>query len=106
MRTPLRLRVPGLYGVHEKSVNAAEPQPPEHATRKRPAALASDQHVRASGALGEREIAMLFHDKLAPQRNHEQHAEPPAQQRQRKNPPESKFRAKPQNDQRRNRENH
>ncbi len=49
---------------------------------------------------------MLLHDQLPPQRNHEQHAEPPAQQRQRKNSPERKLRSKSQKYQRRNREHH
>ena len=47
---------------------------------------------------------MLFDDELAAQRNHEQHAEPSAEERQRKNPPERELRAEAKKDQRGNRE--
>src|SRR5258708_7851813 len=89
---------------HQEGVNAAESEAPKNASREGAASLACDQHVGARGALGKREVSMLFDDQLAAQRHHEEHAKPAAEKRQRKNPPKSKFRAEAQKDQRRNRE--
>ena len=39
----------------------------------------ADLPVARARALGEREIPVLFHDELPPQRNHEEHAQPTPQ---------------------------
>ena len=49
---------------------------------------------------------MFLNDELPSQWDHEQDAEPPAQQRQRKNAPEREFRAESEKDERRQREHH
>ena len=46
--------------------------------------LAGQQNIGTGGALGIGEIAVFFHDQLPPQRDHEEHAQPSAQQRQKK----------------------
>ena len=99
VRPRLRLRSPGLHGIHQKGIGAAQTQAPENASGERAAAFSGDEDVSARGAFGKAEIAVLFDDELAAQRNHEEDAEPAAQQRQRKNSPEGEFGAKAQEDQ-------
>ena len=43
--------------------------------------LAGEQHIRAGRTFGIRQRAVLLHDELAPQRDHEEHAEPSADER-------------------------
>src|SRR6202035_2148722 len=78
--TIFRLRSPGLHGVHQKSVGAAEAESPEDASGERAAAFTGDENVRACSAFGKNQVAMLFDDELAAQRNHEEDAEPSAEQ--------------------------
>ena len=70
---------PGLEGIHEEGVGAAEAKSPENATGEGAAAFAGDENVCAGGAFGEREVAVLFDDELAAKRNHEEDAEPTAE---------------------------
>ena len=74
--------LPDLRGGHQERVDAAEAEAPEHAAGKRPALFTGDQHVRAGGAFGIEQVAVLLDDQLPPQRDHEQHADPAADQRQ------------------------
>jgi hypothetical protein len=97
---------PHAHGVHHECVSAAQPQPPEHPPGKRAAAFAGHQHVRAGRSFGIAQVPMLFHDQLPPQRDHEQHAQPAAHQREEKNPPVFGIQGKSQEDQRGYRENH
>ena len=90
-----RLHRPGLHGVHQKGVDAAEAESPEHATGERAAAFPGDQHVGASCAFGKREIAVFFDDELAAEGNHEEDAEPSAEQREREDAPEVNSEPKP-----------
>ncbi len=76
-----RLRGPRLHGVHQEGVDAAEAESPEDASGERAAALAGDKHVRACGALWKNQVAVFFHDELATQGDHEEDAEPSAEQR-------------------------
>src|SRR5260370_42539963 len=71
-----RLRGPSLNGVHQKGVDAAEAESPEHAAGKGAAAFAGDEDVGASGAFGEGKIAVFLDDKLAADGNHEENTEP------------------------------
>src|SRR5262249_38202882 len=89
--TRFGLRCPRLDGVHQKCVNAAEPEPPEYAARERTAAFASDKNVGASRSFRKRKIAVFLDDELAAQRHHKQDAQPSAKQRERKNSPEGEF---------------
>ena len=68
--------------VLEERVEAAEAEAEKDAAGQRAAFFAGDQHVGAGGAFGVRQRAVLLHNELAAQRNHEQHAEPAADQRQ------------------------
>src|SRR5215472_5085134 len=101
-----RLAGPRLHGVHQEGIHAAETKSPKHASGKRASALPGHQNVGASRAFGKGQVAVLFDDQLAPQRDHEQDAEPASQQRQGENPPEGKFRAEAQKNQRRQREHY
>src|SRR5260370_37974033 len=69
------LRGPSLNGVHQKGVDAAEAESPEHAAGKGAAAVAGDEDVGASGAFGEGQIAVFLDDKLAADGNHEENTE-------------------------------
>ena len=100
VRASFGLGSPGLHGVHQEGVDAAETQAPENAAGERAAAFAGDEDVGAGGAFGKAEIAVLFDDELAAQRNHEEDAEPSAEQRERENSPEGEFGAEAQEDQR------
>ena len=73
---------PGFEEVSilEEGVDAAEAQAEENAAGERATALAGDEHVGAGGAFGVRQGAMFLHDELATERNHEQNAEPAADQ--------------------------
>src|SRR5260370_7637381 len=71
-----RLRGPSLTGVHQKGVDAAEAESPEHAAGKGAAAFAGDEDIGASGAFGEGKIAVFLDDKLAADGNHEENTEP------------------------------
>ena len=80
----LRALLPDLRGGHQERVDAAQPQTPEYAARKRSALLARDEHVGARGTFGIEKVAVLLDDELAAERNHEQHADPSADERQQK----------------------
>ena len=68
--------------VLKQRVDAAKSEAEKDAAGQRAAFFARDQHVGAGGAFGIGERAVLLHDELAPQRNHEENAEPSADQRQ------------------------
>ena len=70
---------PGADAVHQEGVDAAETESPEDATSEGAAAFAGDENVGAGSAFGEAEVAVLFDDELAAQRNHEEDAEPSAE---------------------------
>jgi len=93
---------PGLEGIHEEGVGAAEAKSPENATGEGAAAFAGDENVCAGGAFGEREVAVLFDDELAAKRNHEEDAEPSAEKREREDAPEGEFGAEAEKDERGN----
>ena len=99
-----RLRRPGLENVHEDGVNAAEAEPPEYAPGKRPATFACYEYIGTGSAFGKGEVAVLFDDELAAQRNHEENAEPSAEERERENPPEGELGAEAKKDECGNRE--
>src|SRR5258706_99802 len=99
-----RLRCPRFNGVHEEGVNAAETESPENAACEGAAAFARDEHFSASGAFGKYQVTVLLNDELAPQRHHEEHAEPPAEESQRKDSPKCEFGAEAEKNQRGNRE--
>ena len=67
--------------VLEEGVEAAEAEAEEDAGGEGAAALAGDQDVGAGGAFGIGEGAVLFDDELAAQRDHEEDAEPAAEER-------------------------
>ncbi len=69
--------------VLEEGVEAAEAEAEEDARGEAAAALAGDQDVGAGGAFGVDERAVLFDDELAAQRDHEEDAEPAAEERER-----------------------
>jgi hypothetical protein len=75
----------------KERVERAQAKSGKHAPRERAALFASNQNVRACRALGVGQHAMFFHNELAAQRNHEQYAEPAANQREQKNPRILKF---------------
>ena len=99
-----RLRGPGLEDVHEDGVYAAESKAPENASGKRTATLACNKDVSTGSTFGEGEVAVLLDDELTTQGNHEQHAEPSAEKRERENPPEGELGAEAEKDERGNRE--
>ena len=74
--------LPHLRGGHQERVGAAQAEAPEHAAGERPALFARHQHVGAGGPFRIQQVAVLLHDQLPAQRNHEQHADPAADQRQ------------------------
>ena len=94
---------PGADRIHQHGVQAAEPQSPKNAAGERASAITRHKHVSASRAFRVEQIAVLFDDELAAQRNHEEHAQPSADQRQKKYAPV--FQRKPQKNQRRQGEN-
>jgi hypothetical protein len=69
--------------ILKQRVQAAESEAKKHARGKAAAAFAGHQHIGASRALGINQRPVLFDDQLPPQRDHEQHAQPSAEQRQR-----------------------
>ncbi len=75
---------PGAQQVFilKQCVHPTQAQAQKHAARKRPAALARQQHIRAGRPFRVGKPPMLFHNQLPPQRDHKQHAQPAAQQRQ------------------------
>ena len=89
--------------VLEQRIQAADAQAEEDPRGKAAAAFARHQHVGAGRALGIDQRAVLFHNELAAQRNHEQHAQPAAKERERKDA--ARLQVEPQEDQRRQREN-
>jgi hypothetical protein len=66
--------------ILEEGVDRAQAEAEEDAAGQRPSALAGDQHIGAGRALGVSQVAVLFDDQLAAQGNHEQHAQPAADQ--------------------------
>jgi hypothetical protein len=80
----LRRSRPGLEEVFvlEEGIDAAQSEAEEDAAGEGAALLAGDQHVGAGRAFGVLEIAVLLNDELAAQGNHEQYAQPAADQRQ------------------------
>src|ERR1035438_7942866 len=67
--------------VLEECVEAAESESEKDARGEAAAALASHQHVGAGGAFGIDEGSVLFDDELAAQGNHEENAQPSAEER-------------------------
>ena len=90
--------------IHQHRIEAAEPESPEDAAGERAAAISRHEHVRAGGAFGIEQVAVLLDDELAAQRNHEEHAEPSADQRQEKYAPV--FQREAEKNQRGQREDH
>jgi hypothetical protein len=64
--------------ILEKGVERAQAEAEKDAAGERAAALAGDEHVGAGGAFRVGQVAVLFDDELAAQGNHEEHAEPAA----------------------------
>ena len=62
----------------KKGVEAAQAEAEKDAAGERAAFFAGDEHVGAGSAFGIRQRAVLLHDELAAQGNHEQNAEPAA----------------------------
>ena len=76
--------------VLEERVEAAEAEAEKDARGEGAAALAGDQDVRAGCAFGVGQGAVLFDDELAAQRDHEEHAEPSAEEREREDAVDSR----------------
>src|SRR6266481_5926046 len=93
------LRGPCLHRVHEKGVDAAEAEPPEHSACKRTTSFTCDENIGAGGAFGKYQISVFLDDELAAERHHEQDTKPTAQERKRENAPEGEFRAEAQKNQ-------
>src|SRR6202007_1981023 len=89
-----------------EGIDTTQAEPPKDASREGATAFASDEHVRACCAFGKCEVAVLFHDELAAQRHHEEHAQPSAEKRERENSPEGEFGAEAKKDQRGKGEHH
>ena len=70
--------------VLEERIQAAESEAEEDARGEAATALSGDQDIRAGRALGVEQRSVLLDDELAAQRDHEQNAEPAAEERQRK----------------------
>ena len=66
--------------VLEESVDAAEAEAKEDAGGKASAALAGDKDVGAGGAFGVDESVVFVDDELAAERDHEEDAEPAAEE--------------------------
>ena len=64
--------------ILEEGVEAAEAEAEKDAAGERAAALAGDEHVGAGGAFGIWQVAVFLDDELAAQGNHEEDAEPAA----------------------------
>src|SRR5882762_1005787 len=77
---------------------------PENAACEGATALARDEHVSAGSAFGKYQVSVFLDDELASQRDHEEHAEPPAEESQRKDSPKCEFGPEAEKDQSRNRE--
>src|ERR1035438_564401 len=60
--------------VLEEGVKAAQAEAEEDAAGKGASALTGDEHVGAGGAFGIGQCAVLLHNELAAQGNHEEHA--------------------------------
>src|SRR5260370_8903 len=99
-----RLRGPSLNRVHQKGVDAAEAESPEHAASEGAAAFAGDEDIGASGAFGEGEIAVFLDDKLAADGNHEENTEPATEKSEWKDARKRKVGAEAQKDERGKRE--
>ena len=76
-----RRRLPQPEDLHRDLVERRDPEAVEHQLGERAALLAGDQHVGAGGALRVGQHAVLLDDQRPPQRDHEQHAEDAADQR-------------------------
>ncbi len=70
--------------ILEEGIDTAKPKPKKNPAGQRAAFFARDQHIRAGRALGVGQRTVLLHNQLAAQRDHEQHAQPAANQRQHK----------------------
>lgn len=66
--------------VLEEGVEAAESEAEEDAGGEGSAAFAGDEDVGTGGAFGVDEGSVLFDDELAAERNHEEDAEPSAEE--------------------------
>src|ERR1035437_7525100 len=69
--------------VLEEGVDTAKSETQEDPRREAAATLAGHQYIGAGGTLGIDKGSVLLHNQLAAQRNHEEHAEPAAEQSQR-----------------------
>ena len=69
--------------VLEESVETAEAETKEDTRGECAAAFASDKDVGACGAFGVDKVVVLFDDELAAKRNHEENAEPSAEESER-----------------------
>ena len=90
--------------VLEERIDSAEPEPEKDAAGKGAAVLAREQHIRAGRAFRIGERAVFLDDELTAQRDHEEHAEPAADQREKKDA--RVFEIEAEKDQRRQREDH
>src|SRR5262249_23631421 len=90
--------------VHQEGVDTAEAESPENTAGEGATAFASDENVGAGSAFGEAEVAVLFYDELAAERNHEEDAKPATEEGKRENSPEREFGAEAEEYKSRNRE--
>ena len=67
--------------VLEEGVEAAEAEAKEDARCEAAAAFAGDEDIGAGSAFGVDEVVVLFDDELAAKRDHEEDAEPAAEER-------------------------
>ena len=73
-----RIFAPQLERRHEKLVDERDAERLKHRLGVYAAAFAGDQHLGARRPFGVRQVAMLFDDERAAQRNHHQHTHQPA----------------------------
>ena len=71
--------------ILEQGIERAQSESPEDATGEAASAIAGDKHVGTGGAFGIGECAVLFHDELPPQRDHEKDADQSADEAKQKN---------------------
>ncbi len=90
-------------GVLEERVEAAQPETKKNAAGERAAFFAGDENVGAGRAFGIGQGRVLLHNELPAQRNHEQHANPAADESKHKDA--GVFEIETEEDQRRQREN-
>ena len=85
---PSNCRRPEAQSTHHQLVDAANREADEHGSRELPTPLPRNQNLGARRALRVGELAMLLDDQILAERNHEEHAEQSADEREPEDSPE------------------